>query len=391
MANPPEGSPEWAAQDKGPYTIAICWAVTAFSTLFVIARLYVRGKIMGKLQSDDWFTVAAQICSWISTAFSTMAVASGNGKHFSLLSTEQKTGAILWTTVAFCPGVLSFGLPKMAVVVLLQRLLNPQRYHRWFLWWMGIWCQLTLFATVGVLLGRCMPARALWDFSVEGKCFDPNILVGYCIYAGSFSAFVDLYLAIYPTVVLFQLQLSLRKKIALCVALGIGSISGVVAIYKTTRIPSLKSPDFSYDTADLVIWTVIEGSTIIVACSIPILQPLMDLIMRRNPFSSNKSTKRTPRYFEDYSTGSKAGYELGQRKPKSKLRDELGLTIVKDDSQEDILSGNENNHHNQIGPGDSTGRLTKPVDGVIVRTDVVTVRYSQQHENQPSTERWGAV
>jgi len=113
-----------------------------------------------------------------------MAVASGNGKHFSLLSTEQKTGAILWTTVAFCPGVLSFGLPKMAVVVLLQRLLNPQRYHRWFLWWMGIWCQLTLFATVGVLLGRCMPARALWDFSVEGKCFDPNILVGYCIYAG---------------------------------------------------------------------------------------------------------------------------------------------------------------------------------------------------------------
>lgn len=135
----------------------------------------------------------------------------------------------------------------------------------------------------------------------------------------------------------------------------------------------------------------IEGSTIIVACSIPILQPLMDLIMRRNPFSSNKSTKRTPRYFEDYSTGSKAGYELGQRKPKSKLRDELGLTIVKDDSQEDILSGNENNHHNQIGPGDSTGRLTKPADGVIVRTDVVTVRYSQQHENQPSTERWGAV
>src|SRR5690606_13374608 len=61
MANPPEGSPEWAAQDKGPYTIAICWAVTAFSTLFVIARLYVRGKIMGKLQSDDWFTVAAQV------------------------------------------------------------------------------------------------------------------------------------------------------------------------------------------------------------------------------------------------------------------------------------------------------------------------------------------
>jgi hypothetical protein len=31
---------------------------------------------------------------------------------------------------------------------------------------------------------------------------------------------------------------------------------GIVAIYKSTRIPSLKSEDFSYDTSDLVIWTV---------------------------------------------------------------------------------------------------------------------------------------
>jgi hypothetical protein len=40
----------------------------------------------------------------------------------------------------------------------------------------------------------------------------------------AFSAFVDIYLAIYPTVVLMKLQMNLKKKLALCCALGIGSV-----------------------------------------------------------------------------------------------------------------------------------------------------------------------
>ncbi|KAJ9143879.1 Integral membrane protein [Pleurostoma richardsiae] len=394
MAGPEVGSDAWKAQDKGPTIVATCWAVTAISTFFVVARVYVRGKIMGRLQSDDYFTVLGLICGYISTALSTVAVSYGNGKHFSLLTVKQQEGAILWTTAAFCPGVLSFGLPKMAVIVLLTRLLNPRPYHKYFLWFMGIWCQLTLFATVGVLLGRCTPARSLWDFSVKGKCFDTSILVAYCIYAGSYSAFVDIYLAIYPTVVLFKLQLSMKKKLALCVALGVGSISGVVAIYKTTRIPSLASADFSFDTSDLVIWTVIEGSTIIIACSIPILQPLLEIILRRNPFSSNKDSKKSPRYYEDYTSQSKSrggGIELGQRKPKSKIRDDLGLTIVDDDSQENILTPQpEKSSDSFVASGTGVRRTSHPAEGQIVRTDVVTVSYEApgQGHTRNTSQGW---
>jgi hypothetical protein len=39
-----------------------------------------------------------------------------------------------------------------------------------------------------------------------------------------FSAFTDLYLAIYPATVLFTLQMKLRKKLALTAALGLGSM-----------------------------------------------------------------------------------------------------------------------------------------------------------------------
>ena len=40
----------------------------------------------------------------------------------------------------------------------------------------------------------------------------------------AFSAFVDLYFAIYPAMVLCRLQMNLKKKIALSCALGIGSV-----------------------------------------------------------------------------------------------------------------------------------------------------------------------
>jgi hypothetical protein len=36
-----------------------------------------------------------QVMGWCSVAFSTLAVKSGNGRHFDLLTTDQKSGAIL--------------------------------------------------------------------------------------------------------------------------------------------------------------------------------------------------------------------------------------------------------------------------------------------------------
>lgn len=38
----------------------------------------------------------------------------------------------------------------------------------------------------------------------------------------AYSAFVDLYLAVYPMTVLFKLQLNIRKKIGLSCVLGLG-------------------------------------------------------------------------------------------------------------------------------------------------------------------------
>ncbi|KAI6371870.1 hypothetical protein MCOR25_003898 [Pyricularia grisea] len=389
-------SEEWLAEDKGTAILVTCWIATSISSLFVLSRVYVNGFMKQKLRSDDWFIIIGQFCGYLAVAFATVAVINGNGRHMAALTEKQQSGAILWTTVGFVPGLLSFGLPKLAVVSLLTRLLNPKRFHKWFLWWLGLWCLASVIVTGILLLARCNPAQSLWDFSIKGTCFDVMYLVDFGLYAGSFSAFVDVYLAVYPAVVLFNLQLSLKKKLALSSALGIGSVSGIVAIYKTTRVPTIASADFSYDTSDLVVWTIIEGSTIIIAASIPVLQPLLEVILKRNPFSSNNRSKRdNPSSGYNNLSGSR-GYRFEMsdrsRQQSKKQRDELGFTVVDDaNSQEEILSPRDKptttttmsyvagaspappSRGNDPEGKDAGGGVV--ANGGIMRTDVVDVSY----------------
>ncbi|KEZ39112.1 hypothetical protein SAPIO_CDS10502 [Scedosporium apiospermum] len=374
-------SPEVAAEDKGPAIIAVIVVVTILETLFTLARLYVRGRIMRHLQLDDYLIILAVICGWCAVIFGILAVSSGNGKHFAILNDKQKSGAILWTIVGFCPGIMSFGVPKLAVIHLLTRLMNPSRIHRIFLWFLGTLCILSLLGCVVVLFAQCTPARAQWDFSLERKCWSPWVLVNYAIYAGSLSAATDLYLAVYPAVVLFGLRIPFRKKVALSAALGIGSVATVVAIYKTTRLPNLASQDFSYDTSDLVIWTCVEGSTIIIAACIPVLQPLADKLTGGRFFSSK--TRRNYKHYGSERSGARVGQsdvELSYHGRKRQVKDPNALTFLdqtKVGSEESILGDKENQvqesskqRRQSLQPG------VNIVPGRITRTDVIEVSHS---------------
>ncbi|KAJ3528286.1 hypothetical protein NM208_g10275 [Fusarium decemcellulare] len=340
--------------NKGPVILGVILTVSILSTIFVAGRVYTRKKILGALHLDDWFTIIAVIFEWTQVALSIVAVRSGNGRHFDLLSLTQKQNAILFTILGFPFGVMAFGFPKLAVVALLVRIMNPSKIQQYILWGLASCCMLSLLGCIIILFAQCQPSRAQWDFSITDKtCWSPWILVDFAIFAGALSATTDLYLAVYPAVVLWQLQMNIRKKIALSFALGIGSIATVVAIYKCTRLPSLASSDFSYDTSDLVIWTIIESSTIIIACCIPVLQPLVDLLMGRRTFDS--STGGYKNYnssgYQNYGN-SRSGQHHGDielnssRQTRSKNATDienakyLGSRAVELDSQESILQHN---------------------------------------------------
>lgn len=313
------GTPEfeaWAAEDKGPASLALCWTFASLAIIFMAARLYTRWSMFRAFKSDDYWCILGLISVIMATAFATVSVHYGNGQHYQLLSPHQIHELRRYTAAAFTPGVMGFVLPKFAVVTLLTRLLNPSRAHRMFLWGMCILLFFSLVAAVGLLFGQCKPVEAIWDLSLmfEMECIDPRIYVDYSIYCGALSAFIDFYLALYPGFVLFKLQLKLQKKIALTFALSLGCVGGALAIYKTVRLPQgLENPDFSYETADLINWTIVEGSAIIIAATIPVLSPLMDKIFRQyNPFassrkSSRKSSSKGRKYYQGHPSTGQSG------------------------------------------------------------------------------------
>lgn len=180
----------------------------------------------------------------------------GYGQHKINLESRSAELALMWNMISFIFGIISFAIPKLAVAALLHRILNPNLTQRIILW--GLVSLVAVIALVNILIyvTMCDPPQALWKSSMvlsgEAKCRDIWILINYATFNGgercsmglvilvivtdyrhawtAFSAFVDLSLAIYPGVVLFKLQMSLRKKIALTAALGLGAMYGNLAI-----------------------------------------------------------------------------------------------------------------------------------------------------------------
>jgi hypothetical protein len=125
-----------------------------------------------------------QICGIINLGISSAAAEAGSGRHFDTLTLEQQQDVIKYTIAAFCPGILSFAIPKLAVVALLTKLLAPSPAHKVFLWCSSGFTTAALLGCVIILYARCTPTRSQWNFSVKGECWSIWILVKYGIFAG---------------------------------------------------------------------------------------------------------------------------------------------------------------------------------------------------------------
>ncbi|RAL00135.1 uncharacterized protein BO80DRAFT_408880 [Aspergillus ibericus CBS 121593] len=373
-----------ASDDKGPMILAVLWALTGLTTVLVIARMYIRTSLLHNLGADDWLIAASLTMGLIYCGITTANVEMGYGKHAWLLSERTVEKATFLNCLSFLFGIISFTIPKLAVTAMLNRILNPNLVQRVYLWSLTSLAAVVSGICIIILFTMCDPPKALWQSHLvtEGKatCKDVWILIDYAIFTGAnnpaLSAFVDLTLAIYPSTVLMKLHMSLRKRLALCAALGLGSVASAMAIIKCTQLKGLADKtDYTYGTADLVMWTNIESNVVIIASCIPTLQPVLELILGRRTTSSYnnsrnryKGSSQLPDTSYDHSKLSKP------RKP------DYETTTV--GSQESILREEER------GRGGLVVEESHPL-GAIRRTDNVTVEYERrgdvEGEGEPRT------
>lgn len=348
-----EHPPGWAQEDKGPLILVVTSTMTAITFLFVASRIYSRILALGKLAIDDYIVVFCNALSFIYVGLASLAIKNGGGRHAETLSPDEITSAVYYTVISFVPGVSSFIIPKLAVAILLIRLLAPGPIHKSIMWIVSV---LYFGLGVGMLIinfVQCSPPERQWKGeAVEGTCWDRKITVDYAIALGVTSAVFDFYLAAYPTIVLWNLQMHLKKKIALCAALGFGYCATIVTIYKCTTLPGLLTlKDFTYAVDDVVLWTNIEANCVIIGACIPTMFPLVKKIFGNKALGDSGPGPAGKGPTDDSSPIVTIGsYPKKSRRPKSS---QFGLEDTVDDSKYIILE--ERSYHQsttELKPGD---------------------------------------
>uniref|UniRef100_L2FVC7 Integral membrane protein n=1 Tax=Colletotrichum fructicola (strain Nara gc5) TaxID=1213859 RepID=L2FVC7_COLFN len=358
-----------SAESKGTSIIATICIIIGISTLFVLGRLFVRTKILRKAHLDDHLTVLSLLLSYVTVGLEIWAVQSGNGRHVGTLSTEQQSAAVLSTISGFPPNVLAYTVPKFAVVALLVRILHPGRVHRIVLWSLATICLVLVMLCIIILFAQCTPSRAQWDFTITDKsCWSPWVLIDVAILTGAYSAALGLYLAVYPATVLMRLQMNIKKKVILSVALGIGSMWFLLYIDLQEHAAAI-SRQQRLHLADLVVWTVVEGNTLIIASCIPVLGPLVELALGRRVLSS---TDR--KYQKQSNTGGlrSGGIGMDGSRPMNRNGNVVGKnsTVIQSRHDRDDASSQEGI---TVGTAKSAHR-----PGGILRTDDVTVSFDSR-------------
>ena len=83
-------------------------------------------------------------------------------------------------------GVMAFCIPKVAVALLLVRIMAPVQRGKWFLYSLTGGVMIAGSLNVIFLFVQCKPVTALWDpiVAATATCWKPSIIVNYGYFLG---------------------------------------------------------------------------------------------------------------------------------------------------------------------------------------------------------------
>ncbi|KAI0865759.1 hypothetical protein F4860DRAFT_264453 [Xylaria cubensis] len=256
-----------------PLIQGLVWSITGVSMLFFSLRLYIKWKYRGKLWYDDYTLIASMAFLLVNAGLIQKIIALGYGKHIEeIITTMPRDLRWIVTYIQILSGVvrLSTNLARVSVGITLLQLSNAR--EKQFVWFAII--TLLAVTTPAIILPfvSCRPYDKIFDPNIPGTCIGRGVSVGYFVFEGAYTSLVDFSLVILPWLILSRLQIRRLEKLGACVAMSLGVLSGVVTIVKTIYTNQITDFDFTYSSADLTIWNMVEPASVIIAATLPNLR-----------------------------------------------------------------------------------------------------------------------
>ncbi|KAF6217987.1 hypothetical protein HO133_006399 [Letharia lupina] len=339
-------SPTGSNASAGNVLVAVSWTFFVVSLVVVALRFYADIFIIHLVRIDSYLTFLTFLLVIVSQVFTQISVHYGMGTHIDALTPNAVVLALKYCWVAQPFQLLALAFGKIAAVTYLATIHGPRNANikLAFLWIVGLVQLLSGIVILGFIYSQCSPMTKLWNVEIPGTCNGRarNVYMAYL--DGSLSAFSNLCISLYPTLIFWNLQMKTTKKVVLCLLFGTGVIAAVCAVFKTTKVSTLgKTTDITYDMTGLMTWTAVEQYTVLLAGSIPPLRPAIKELFNKASSttyyrSRNTNTLRlddeatltsstvSPGKTSAYTVGTKGRSEAfnGKRDSTEKILSEMG-------------------------------------------------------------------
>ncbi|KAK8001182.1 hypothetical protein PG991_013404 [Apiospora marii] len=257
---------------RGGETLTVMWTLSGISLIMVLLRLYTRAVIVRSVSADDYVYATAGLFLVLYTVFTHISALYGFGQNIWILSPDDAASAVFWEMMCQAAAVISMALAKISLALFLLRIVVVT-WHK-----VAIWASIITLATISisasvVLWTQCRPVNTIWDRErVDGICDVPLTPVATTL--GSWCVVVDFFLALFPWLFIWNLNMPRGEKITIAGSMSLGIFAGVAGIVRTVEIGGLDGSNFTYETVPLIIWSAVEIAVTMVCIVIPVIRPL---------------------------------------------------------------------------------------------------------------------
>ncbi|CEF77524.1 hypothetical protein SNK03_005388 [Fusarium graminearum] len=305
----------WDVDDFGIIADKACWSMFAVTTVVVILRLISRqffgqGNVGGGLGWDDFITAFCVIVMLVTCIMITIGTHYGLGRRLDDIDPTLIPGALRWNVIISSVLIWTFSLPKFAIIATLKRILDYGLKTTILFWGLAISSQACILATSIWWYKQCDPVEFGWDRSIDGgTCASVQVMSDLGYFTSAYSAFLDGFFALYPIPFIMRLNMPLKNRILVSIALGLSFMACILSIYKLTifgEIFVVLAENPTYPVPFLDILGLGEGCILLICASLPTLGPLFR-------FAKGKiATANASRITDDSKKDSHSGQSSGR-------------------------------------------------------------------------------
>ncbi|KAJ0327643.1 hypothetical protein COL5a_005612 [Colletotrichum fioriniae] len=259
--------------------------LAVLASVAVVLRLMARFLQGHSLRADDWTILLSLLLVGATVGLSIAGGAYGAGNHiwsFTPLDLTQVFKILYAYTFIYGTACAA---TKISILLFYQRIFllstasSPSfKFSLVAGYVLSIAYPIIIWATMA---NACRPLSFYWNQFVgeEGKCIDINT---FYLALAIINMVNDVIVLLIPIPQILKLQMSGRKKAAVCSIMLLGSFVCVASIVRITHLSTFsRALDITWQMGPVFIWSAIEPSIAIVSACLPHLAPLRRLVRHK--------------------------------------------------------------------------------------------------------------